>query len=165
MPEDSGGTIVDQLLTALIGSLGIRTRVPVSALEGRGLTTCPTRPAETPGSPALLPPPRRPPPSLTRPTGELQLVGMGRQALGDAKDLIGHVHGLPGIRAQAGQGGSFYEEVSVPDVHVHQEVEVDRANLVGADGQGLGRDLSGVVVYGWRNRPEGSHGGGASGNR
>jgi hypothetical protein len=40
---------------------------------------------------------------------------MGRQTLGPAEDLVGHVHGLPDIGAEAREDGALQEEVSVPE--------------------------------------------------
>jgi hypothetical protein len=74
---------------------------------------------------------------------------MGRQALGDAEDLVGHPHALPAVWAEAGDDGAVEAEVGIPEVLVHHGVEVDGTDLVRTDRQGLGWGPWGVVV---RNR-------------
>jgi len=65
-------------------------------------------------------------------------------------DLVGQAHGLPGIWAEAGEGGPFQEDVGVPEEQVHQGVEGDGADPVGADGPGSAGGLLGEVVMAGR---------------
>jgi len=85
-------------------------------------------------------------PAWLGPRGERQLVRMGWQALGDPEDLVRHPHGLPAVRAKASKGGALEEEVGIPEAAVHQSVEVDGADLVGADGKGRAGGLADVIV-------------------
>ncbi len=52
---------------------------------------------------------------------------MGRQALTDPEGLVGDVRALSPFWPEAREDGPLEEEVRVPEVQVHQGVEVDGA--------------------------------------